>query len=190
MMKNDLTTWTWQDNTGCPININLGCTSDVRCSLESPSLQTWLPPQWTTWYGPLEVNLSPWRMVRYTPLPWYLPKSIGVIVARTVSAPRNNGRWQTSFVATAPALTGLAAPIPLFVRNLLISCYFVIVVFDVISVAPLSATPPHWDYRQLFQADCWIDISGLVAQGCRAITSSASAAMWVANTGWLQWQDQ
>jgi hypothetical protein len=28
-MKNDLTTGTWQDDIGCPINIILLCTSDV-----------------------------------------------------------------------------------------------------------------------------------------------------------------
>jgi hypothetical protein len=30
----DLTTGTWQDDTGCPIDINLGCTSDAHKRLE------------------------------------------------------------------------------------------------------------------------------------------------------------
>jgi len=28
-MKHDLTTWTWQDDTGCPISIVLAATSDA-----------------------------------------------------------------------------------------------------------------------------------------------------------------
>ena len=44
-MKHDLTTGTWQDDTGCPISIILVATSDDPVNLRRPApSQSLLPP--------------------------------------------------------------------------------------------------------------------------------------------------
>ena len=59
--ENDLTIRTWQDNTECPININLVCTSDDRiatpqqCRAPPPTMRPVHPQLWwmgsKTWCG-------------------------------------------------------------------------------------------------------------------------------------------
>ena len=48
-----------------------------------------------------------------------------IIVAHTVSAPRDDGRRQTSSPRLYPAPTALTAPVPFFVHNLPCSWFFV-----------------------------------------------------------------
>jgi hypothetical protein len=57
-MKHDLTTGTWQDDTGCPISIILVTTSDAE--LDSPSYRT-------IFWGRLVIHCSSLDSASFSP---------------------------------------------------------------------------------------------------------------------------